>query len=76
MDLPGLTVSARPYERGKGSAVVSLTGRAAIADAAWFRQMLELPEAQGPGSIIPALSRLSWLDWWAAGDRWRGIRRS
>ena len=66
MDLPGLTVSARPSDRDERCAVVSLAGRAGIADAAWIRRMLELPEARGPGLIIVDLSRLSSIDWWAA----------
>jgi hypothetical protein len=39
--------------------------RAGIADAAWFRRLLELPEAQESGRIIVDLSRLSSIDWWA-----------
>ena len=49
-----------------GCAVVSLAARADIADGARFRQLLKLPEAQGPGRIIVDLSRLSSIDWWAA----------
>ena len=66
MDLPGLSVSAPAYDRGKGCAVVSLEGRAGIADAEWCRELLELPEAHEPGRIILDLSRLSSIDWWAA----------
>lgn len=66
MDLPPLTVSARPSDRDECCAVVSLAGRAGITDTAWIRRMLELPEAQGPGRIIVDLSRLSSIDWWAA----------
>jgi len=49
MDLPGLRVPARLYERDEGCAVVPLAARAGIADAVWFRQMPEFLEAPGPG---------------------------
>jgi Stage II sporulation protein E (SpoIIE) len=62
-------VSALAYDRDRdhdhGCAVVSLAARADIADGARFRQLLKLPEAQGPGRIIVDLSRLSSIDWWA-----------
>lgn len=65
MELPGLSVSALAYDADRACAVVSLAGRADIADVAWFGQLVELPEAQGPGRIILDLSRLSSIDWWA-----------
>jgi anti-anti-sigma regulatory factor len=43
-----------------------LAGRAGISDATWFRQLLELPQAQGYGRIVLDLFRLSSSDWWAA----------
>jgi anti-sigma B factor antagonist len=64
VDLPGLSVSASAYDRDEDCTVVSLAGRADLADAAWFRQLLALPDA--PGRIILDLSRLSSIDWWAA----------
>lgn len=66
MDLPGLSVPTLAHDRDGNCAVVTLAGRAGIADADWFRQLLELPEAQGSGRIVLDLSRLSSIDWWAA----------
>lgn len=65
MDHPDLSVSALARDRDGTCAVVALAGRAGIADAAWFRRLLELPEAQESGRIILDLSRLSSIDWWA-----------
>jgi len=66
MDFPDLSVSALARDRDGTCAVVTLAGRAGIADAAWFRRLLELPEARESGRIILDLSRLSSIDWWAA----------
>jgi anti-anti-sigma factor len=66
MDPPDLSVSALACDQHGTCAVMTLSGRAGIADAAWFRQLLELPEAQGSGRIVLDLSRLSSIDWWAA----------
>ena len=65
MDRPDLSVSALARDRDGTCAVVALAGQAGIADAAWFRRLLELPEAQESGRIILDLSRLSSIDWWA-----------
>ena len=65
MDFPDLSVSALARDRDGTCAVVTLAGRAGIADAAWFRRLLELPEARESGRIILDLSRLSSIDWWA-----------
>ena len=64
MDLPDLSVSALAHDRDRTCAVVTLAGRAGIADTARFRQLLELPEARESGRIILDLSRLSSIDWW------------
>lgn len=66
MDSRDLSVSALAYDRDGTCAVVTLGGRASIADAARFRQLLELPEVHESGRIILDLSRLSSIDWWAA----------
>ena len=66
MNTPDLSVSALAHDRDRTCAVVALAGRAGIADAGRFRQLLELPEAQESGHIILDLSRLSSIDWWAA----------
>lgn len=65
MDRPGLSVSSSAHDREEGCSVVSLAGRADIADVAWFGHLPDLPEAQGPGRIVLDLSRLSSIDWWA-----------
>ena len=66
MSLPDVSVSAPENDRGGPCAVVSLTGQADIGDRAWFRQLLELPAAHGPGRLVVDLSRLSAMDWWMA----------
>lgn len=66
VSLPDVSVSALEYDRGGPCAVVSLTGRAGIGDRAWFRQLLDLHAAQGPGRLVVDLSRLSAMDWWVA----------
>ena len=66
MNLSGLSVSVGADDCDEGCAVVSFTGRAGLADGAWLRRLLELPEAQGPGRIILDLSQLSSIDWWTA----------
>ena len=66
MDSRDLSVSALAHDRDGTCAVVTLAGRAGIAEAGWFRQLLELPEAHESGRIILDLSRLSSIDWWAA----------
>lgn len=53
-------------DRGEYCAMVSLSGRASIGDCAWFRQLLEIHAAQGPGRIMMDLSGLSFMDWWSA----------
>lgn len=63
---PELSVSAREYDRGGPCAVVSLAGRASIADCAWVRQLLELRAARAPGRVVIDLSRLVSMDWWVA----------
>lgn len=65
MDLPELSVSTLEYDRGGSCVVVSLVGRAGIEDTAWFRRLLELQAAHGPGRIVIDLSRLLSMDWWA-----------
>ena len=65
MDFPDLSVSALARDRDGTCAVVTLAGRAGIADAAWFRRLLELPESHESGRVIVDLSRLSSIDWWA-----------
>lgn len=65
MDLPDHSLAALANDHEDACAVVSLAGRVGITDAAWFHQLLELPEAQGPGRVILDLSRLSSIDWWA-----------
>ena len=66
MNLPDLAMSALSHNSDGTCAVVAMTGRAGLADAARFRQLLELPEARESGRIILDLSRLSSIDWWAA----------
>lgn len=66
MALPDLSVSALKYDRDGTCSVVSLAGRAGIAEPAWFRQLLELQAAQGSSRIVIDLSRLLSMDWWAA----------
>jgi anti-anti-sigma factor len=61
-----LSVSALKYDRGGPCAVVSLAGRADIADCGWVRLLLELQAAQRPGRLVVDLSRLSSMDWWVA----------
>jgi anti-anti-sigma factor len=63
---PELSVSAREYDDGGPRAVVSLAGRADIADCAWIRGLLGLEAAQGHGRLILDLSQLSSMDWWVA----------
>lgn len=66
---PELLVSVLEYggsDPGGPYAVVSLTGRAGIADGAWIRQLLERQAEQGPGRLVVDLSRLSFMDWWVA----------
>ena len=46
--------------------MVSLAGRAGIADCAWIRLLLERQAEQGPGRLVVDLSRLSAMDWWVA----------
>jgi anti-anti-sigma factor len=65
-DAPELSVSALEYDRGGPCAVVSLAGRADIADCGWVHLLLELQAAQGPGRLVVDLSRLSSMDWWVA----------
>ena len=66
---PELLVSALHHDgsdlRGP-CAVMSLAGRAGIADGAWIRLLLERQAEQGPGRLIVDLSRLSSMDWWVA----------
>jgi anti-anti-sigma regulatory factor len=61
-----LLVSALEYDDGVRCAVVSLAGRAGIADCAWIRLLLERQAEQGPGRLVVDLSRLSAMDWWVA----------
>jgi len=61
-----LLVSALEYDSGGHCAVVSLAGRAGIADCAWVRLLLERQAEQGPGRLVVDLSRLSAMDWWVA----------
>ena len=61
-----LLVSAVEYGGGVPCAVVSLAGRAGIADCAWLRLLLKRQAEQGPGRLIVDLSRLSSMDWWVA----------
>jgi anti-anti-sigma factor len=61
-----LSVSALEYDRGGPCAVVSLEGRAGIADCGWVRLLLELQAAQGRGRLVVDMSRLSSMDWWVA----------
>jgi anti-anti-sigma factor len=63
---PELSVSALEYDQGGPCAVVSLAGRAGIADCSWVRLLLELRAAQGRGRLVVDLSRLSSMDWWVA----------
>jgi anti-sigma B factor antagonist len=65
MDLPDHSLAALAYDQEDACAVVSLAGRVDVTDAAWFHQLLDLPEAQGSGRVILDLSRLSSIDWWA-----------
>ena len=46
--------------------IVSLSGRAAVEDGAWFRRLLEVQAVGGPTRMVVDLSRLSSMDWWAA----------
>ncbi len=66
MDEADLSLSAPDGDCTSPCAVVSLAGRADIADCAWLRQLLELQAEQGPGRLIVDLSRLSSMDWWVA----------
>ena len=63
-----LLVSALEHDGSGGGpcVVVSLAGRAGIADCAWIRLLLERHAEQGQGHIIVDLSRLSSMDWWVA----------
>ena len=61
-----LSVSALEYDRNGPWAVVSLSGRAGIADGGWLRLLLELQAAQDQGRLVVDLSRLSSMDWWVA----------
>ena len=63
---PELLVSALEYDSGGHCAVVSLAGRAGIADCAWIRLLLERQAEQEPGRLVVDLSRLSAMDWWVA----------
>lgn len=45
--------------------VVSLSGRAAVENGAWFRRLLEVQAAGGPTRMVVDVSRLSSMDWWA-----------
>jgi anti-anti-sigma factor len=65
-DEPELTVSALEYRRGDPCAVISLAGRAGIADCTWVRLLLEMQAAQGRGRLVVDLSGLSSMDWWVA----------
>lgn len=67
MPVVRLRVSEPPdNDRGGCCAAVSLSGRANIGNCTWFRQLLELHAARGPGRIVVDLSGLSSMDWWAA----------
>ena len=61
-----LLVSALEYDGGIRCAVLSLAGRAGIADCTWIRLLLEREAEQGPGRLVVDLSRLSAMDWWVA----------
>jgi anti-anti-sigma regulatory factor len=61
-----LLVSALEYDGDVPCAVVSLAGRAGIADCTWIRLLLERQAEQGLGRIVVDLSRLSSMDWWVA----------
>jgi anti-anti-sigma regulatory factor len=63
---PNVSVLEPDEDRRECCAVVSLSGRASIGDCTWFRQLLELHAARGPGRIMVDLSRLWSMDWWAA----------
>jgi anti-anti-sigma regulatory factor len=63
---PELSVSALEYDRGGPCAVMSLAGRAGIADCAWVHLLLEMQAAQAQGRLVVDLSRLSSMDWWVA----------
>lgn len=64
---PELSVSALKYHRGDDPCVViSLAGRAGIADCTWVRPLLEMQAAQGQGRLVVDLSGLSSMDWWVA----------
>jgi anti-anti-sigma factor len=63
---PELSVSALQHDRDDPCAVVSLTGRAGIADCRWLRLLLELQAEQGKGRLVVDLSRVSSMDWWVA----------
>lgn len=61
-----LSAAALEYHPGGDCAVVSLAGRAGIADCGWVSQLLELQAAQGQERLVVDLSRLSAMDWWVA----------
>lgn len=63
---PELSVSALEYDGDGQCAVVSLAGRASIADSGWLRLLLDLQAAQGRSRLVVDLSRLSSMDWWVA----------
>lgn len=63
---PELLVSALEYDGAVRCVVVSLAGRAGIADCAWLRLLVERQAEQGPGRVVVDPSRLSAMDWWVA----------
>jgi anti-anti-sigma factor len=63
---PELSISALEYHRGDPCVVISLTGRAGIADCTWVHLLLEMQAAQGQGRLVVDLSGLSSMDWWVA----------
>lgn len=63
---PEFSVSALELDGDDSCAVVSLTGRAGIADCGWVRLILERQAEHGPGRLVIDLTRLSAMDWWVA----------
>jgi anti-anti-sigma regulatory factor len=61
-----ILVPAPEDDRRGCCAVVALSGQATIGDCTWFRLLLKLHAARGPGRITVDLSRLSSMDWWVA----------
>ncbi len=66
MSRADLLFEAPDEDRESPCAVLSLGGRAGIADCEWLSQLLRLQAEQGRAPLVVDLSRLSSMDWWVA----------